>query len=53
VIALIPSSNIAEYIARASFPNISIEAFYPGSIEGLALALDNIDFNAPIFGIIN
>jgi hypothetical protein len=51
--ALIPSSNVAEHAARAGFPNISTEAFYPGSIEGPASALDDIDFDAPIFGIIN
>ncbi len=48
-----PSSNITKYVARASFLNISTEAFYPGSIKGLALALDNIDFDTPIFSIIN
>jgi hypothetical protein len=48
-----PSLNVAEHVARAGFPNILTEAFYPGSIEGLALALDDIDFDAPIFGIIN
>jgi len=52
-IALIPSSNVAEYAAKASFSNILIKAFYPGFIEGLALALDDIDFDALIFGIIN
>jgi len=46
-------SNVAEDAARAGFPNISTEAFYPGSIEGPASALDDIDFDAPIFGIIN
>ena len=48
-----PPSNVAEHAARAGFPNISTEAFYPGSIEGPASALDDIDFDAPIFGIIN
>lgn len=48
-----PPSDVAEPVARAGFPNISTEVFYPGSIEGPALALDDFDFNTPIFGIIN
>ncbi|CZT13961.1 uncharacterized protein RAG0_17645 [Rhynchosporium agropyri] len=50
--ALMPPSNVAEHVARAGFPNISTEPFCPGSIEGPALALDDIDFDAPIFSII-
>jgi hypothetical protein len=48
-----PGSNVAEHAARAGFLNISTEAFYPGSIEGPASALDDIDFDAPVFGIVN
>jgi hypothetical protein len=48
-----PPSNIAEPIARGGFLNILIEAFYIGSIKGLSSALDDINFNAPINGIIN
>jgi hypothetical protein len=48
-----PPLNIAKPIARGGFPNILIEAFYPRSIKGLTLALDNIDFNTLINNIIN
>jgi hypothetical protein len=48
-----PPLNIAKPIARGGFPNILIEAFYLGSIKGLSLALDDINFDAPINGIIN
>jgi hypothetical protein len=48
-----PPLNVAEPIARDGFPNISTKAFYPGSIKGLTLALDNVGFDAPINGIIN
>jgi hypothetical protein len=51
--ALMPPSNVAEHTARAGFSNISTEAFYPRSIAGPTSALDDIDFDAPIFGIIN
>jgi hypothetical protein len=48
-----PLSNITEPIATGGFPNILIEVFYPESIKGLITALDNINFNTPINGIIN
>jgi hypothetical protein len=48
-----PLSNVARPIATGGFPNMSTEAFYPESIEGLSAAPDDIDFDAPINGIIN
>ncbi|KAH7379668.1 hypothetical protein BKA64DRAFT_685939 [Cadophora sp. MPI-SDFR-AT-0126] len=51
--ALMPPSNVAEHEPRAGFPNTSTEVYYPTSIEGPASALDDIDFDAPIFSIIN
>jgi hypothetical protein len=48
-----PPSNVAEPVARGGFPNISTEAFYPGSIEGPTSAPDDVGFDAPINGIIN
>jgi hypothetical protein len=48
-----PLSNVAEPVATGGFPNMSIEAFYPESVEGLTAALDDINFDAPINGIIN
>jgi hypothetical protein len=48
-----PLSNITEPVATGGFPNILIEVFYPESIEGPTAALDDINFNTPINGIIN
>jgi hypothetical protein len=48
-----PLSNVAEPVATGGFPNMSTEAFYPESVEGPTAALDDINFDAPINGIIN
>jgi hypothetical protein len=52
-IVFIPLSNVAEPVATGSFLNISTEAFYPESIKGPTTALDNINFDTSINGIIN
>jgi hypothetical protein len=48
-----PLSNVAGPIATGGFPNMSTGAFYPESIEVPSAAPDDIDFDAPINGIIN
>jgi len=48
-----PPLNVVKLTTRAGFLNILIKVFYPGSIERPTSALDNIDFNTLIFGIIN
>jgi hypothetical protein len=48
-----PLSNVAEPVAIGGFLNMLTEAFYPKSIEGPTAALDDINFDAPINGIIN
>jgi hypothetical protein len=48
-----PLSNITKLIAIGSFLNMLIEAFYPKFIEGLTIALDDINFDTPINSIIN
>jgi hypothetical protein len=48
-----PLSNVAKPVATGGFLNMSTEAFYPESIKGPTAALDDINFDAPINGIIN
>jgi hypothetical protein len=50
---LMALSNVAEPVPMSGFPNMSTEAFYPKSIEGSTAASDDINFDAPINGIIN
>jgi hypothetical protein len=52
-IVLMALLNVAKPVPMGGFPNMSTEAFYPESIGGSTAALDDINFDAPINGILN